>query len=111
MIILIIVVLVCAFAGIFWFNLQKKKAAQSWPSTAGAITASDIHRSRDSDGDVQEEARVLYSYTVNGKVYQSSRIGFITVGTASQLVQRYPIGKPVDVFYDPANPSSSVLQR
>lgn len=111
MIFVAIVVVVGIVIAMVWFNLQKKKAAQSWPSAQGTITASDIQRSRDSDGNTDEQARVSYSYSVNGKAYQGNRIGFFSIGSASQLHQKYPVGKVVEVFHDPADPSKSVLER
>lgn len=111
MTIVLAVLVVLVLVALFWLNMKKRKASRLWPSTTGTIINSDIHLSRDSDGSTQEDARIVYSYNVGGKAFNSSRIGFITVGTASQLVRRYPVGQQVEVYYDPANPSSSVLQR
>ena len=106
MIIIAAILVLAVVAAIVWVNLQKKKAAQKWPSTPGTIKASSINGTGED-----ETANVQYSYSVDGKVYQSHRIGFLTTGTPLQLLRRYPSGKAVEVFYDPADPASSVLQR
>ncbi len=105
--ILIVVALVCvAVCFIVLSAMKKKKAAQAWPSVPGTVTSSRVQQKED-----ESDAVVTYSYAVNGKDYQGNRVGFFSRDTAQQVVSRYPSGKQVEVFYDPANPSSAVLER
>ena len=100
------------FAG--WFFLRKKaKAAGQWPSTRGRVVASDIHRYRDTDGDSREDVRVAYDYAVAGATLRGDRISMSGSGsgTAKAKLARYQPGTEVDVFYDPHNPASAVLER
>ncbi len=58
---------------------------------------------------------IIYQYKVNGKSYESSRIGFGFKGSdkkenVDQIINRYPIGKKVAVYFDKSNPSFSVLE-
>jgi hypothetical protein len=58
---------------------------------------------------------IKYQYQVNGKVYESSRIGFGFKGsgkkeTVEAIVERYPIGQEVIVYFDKRNPNFSVLE-
>ena len=57
---------------------------------------------------------VLFDYSINGTSHQGSRVGFcnrayIRKKTAQAVVDRYPPGAAVAVFYDLAKPSESVL--
>jgi len=89
--------------------------SKSWPKTSGIITQSEVN-SWMKDGNSQYEARLNYSYTVNGKKYNSSKLN--TGGTysgssmskAKELVAEYPTGKTVDVYHDPEVPDSAALK-
>ena len=69
----------------------------------------------------QEAPLVLYAYQVDGQVFQGHRVragdefGRVrTAGTessASNTVARYPSGSCVVVYFDPANPANSALER
>jgi hypothetical protein len=72
-----------------------------------------------SGGEVTSvSAYVLYEYEVQGQTYQSTQIKagdrFIRSGSsrdAYQTVDQYPPGTLVTVYYDPANPAESALER
>ncbi len=55
---------------------------------------------------------VRYTYTADSKKLEGSRISrepFATSrGEAEQWIGRYPLGKAVEVYYDPKDPASSV---
>jgi len=94
--------------------LQYGYESKSWPKTTGTITLSEVE-SWMKDGNSQYDARLDYSYTVNGKKYNSTKLN--TGGTysgssmskAKEIVGEYPKGKTVDVFYDPEVPESAAL--
>ena len=56
-----------------------------------------------------------YEYAVGAATYQGRRWSFAqpagTQESAQAVVDRYPVGKAVTVYYDPKNPSSSVIER
>lgn len=98
----------------------RRAAAAAWPSTPGTVLMSTIQIRR--TGTTQHEVPVVvYSYTVSQQMYQGNRIrvgdelGSIsvrgTVSSAAHIVQRYPVGSMVKVFFDPTNPSLSALER
>jgi len=97
-----------------WFVMRKKaQASQAWPSAQGTVISSELSRIRDTDGQWTERPRVVYEYVVAGASLRGNRVSFggsSNVG-ARKCVERYPAGKPVEVFYDPAAPASSVLER
>lgn len=77
----------------------------------------EAHQSRDEDGDIKTTygATIQYKYFVDGQEFQGNRRTFSNVRTSSvrnteKILDRYPPGGSVGVFYDPDDPSSSVLE-
>jgi len=113
----IIFTLVGALIFYFWGLPPLKYGLESknWPKTNGAITHSDID-SWLKDGKSQYEVRLNYSYEVDGNKYKGSKIfpsGSYSGGNitkAKELVNEFPAGKTVDVFYDPVLPDSAALK-
>ena len=60
------------------------------------------------------EVKVRYGYSVEGRVYEGTRVAFGYCGS-SLLEQHHKIyeklwpGSPVKVYYNPSNPKDSVL--
>ena len=96
---------------VIWLLLRKKRdAIRDWPSVDGRIVSSGLVRDDDKSS---QYARVLYSYSVAGAPQTGSRIALAGGGerSARAAVDYYRPGNPVQVFYDPRKPSSSVLER
>lgn len=60
-------------------------------------------------------AEVLYEYSVHGERYSSDLVSFGEFGShntknAQRIVDEYPAGKSVVVYYDPDNPDVAVLR-
>jgi len=78
--------------------------------TKGHISKSDIsHGSKP-----RFRFNINYKYQVNGQNYESSRIGFGFKGSDKKesvdlIINSYPVGKKVIVYFDKSNPSFSVL--
>jgi len=98
-----------------WPPLQYANTSKSWPSVPGTITKSEIDIWR-SDNKTHYQTDIAYAYSVDGKKYTSSKI---TVGDppldnnvtpAKRLQAEYPVGKDVDVYYDPELPESAALK-
>lgn len=94
-----------------------RQIAQSWPSTSGTVLMSSV-QSQMSSRSHSSYPVIVYQYDVNGKTYQSQTIKageqFLNVrvaGQAQATVARYPIGASVTVYYNPANPAESALER
>ena len=108
--------------GIFLYRRSQqgsaaKQAAQSWASTMGTVLMSTIQIKRTSRSR-SEIPVVVYQYQVNGTAYQGQTIKageqFFNVrvmGQAQATVARYPVGAQVMVYYNPANPAESALER
>jgi len=80
---------------------REAQRAAHWPATEGRIVASKMP--------------LEYAYTVNGVEYRGTRIGIsdLSAGNprASATLARYPAGRACPVYYDPANPADSLLDR
>ncbi len=96
--------------------LMSALASQGWPAVEGIITLSEFTAKQDrDDGGVTYGASVAYDYTVSGTVYDGSNVHFGQYSTSDPsygrgIVNRYPVGKRVNVYYDPDDPSTSVLE-
>jgi hypothetical protein len=95
--------------------LKYSKASANWPSVQGTITKSEIETWR-REGKSYYQPDIVYTYEVNSKKFTSSKV---TVGNppsdsnmspAKRLQNEYPVGKKVDVYYDPEAPASSALK-
>lgn len=99
-----------------------RQIAQSWPSTTGKVLMSSVQsssvQSSHSGRSHSTYPVVVYQYEVNGKTHQSQTIkagerylNVRVIGQAQATVARYPIGADVTVYYNPANPADSALER
>ena len=61
--------------------------------------------------DTRVDAHLVYSCNANGTQFKSSSLSVIGPRSASQIVRQYPAGTTVQVFFDPQNPGSAVLER
>lgn len=109
----VFLVLNVIFLAIIFATRRKMNAVQSWASTMGTVLASYLERRSSSDGSTNYPV-VQYSYQVGGQMYQGAKIapGMDVGGTgAGKVVNRYPQGAQVMVFYDSNNPSDAVLEK
>ena len=119
---IIIPILILGGIGYFIYKRSQqssvaRQVAQSWPSTSGTVLMSSV-QSRQSGRSHSTYPVVVYQYAVNGRTYQNQTIKageqFMNVrimGQAQATVARYPIGANVTVYYNPANPAESALER
>lgn len=101
-------------------SYEAKKAAD-WPSTWGVVEDSGIESFTTIDEGrtrMMKRSNVIYSYKVKGNIYRSGRIAVRGWKSSSntgwlvgRLAKKYPPGKPVEVFFNPANPAEAVLER
>ncbi len=97
----------------------KAQQSLSWPSTEGVIAHSAVllqmQQTSNSNNTPTYKADVAYRYKVRGSDYSSDRITLADFsssgGRAQSIVNRYPDGAPVSVYYNPADPSDAVLER
>ena len=99
-------------------KLARVRRAAGWHATTGRVIASAVHTDRPGSSIrnplYENRPAVRYAFEVAGRRFEGERIGFGADGgranTAATLA-RYPVGSPVTVFYDPADPTEAVLER
>jgi len=95
---------------------EVREASQEWFSTSGRVVKSRVEV---SGGEVTSVTpRVVYEYTVGGQQYQSQQIragdtlfSLRSDQQAYEIIDRYPEGATVTVYYDPADPAQAALER
>lgn len=91
-----------------------------WPSVQATITLSEIA------GEYTDSVKsywvvrpsIKYAYEVEGQAFEGDRLTFRSIkrsfGMAEhgleRLLNKYPVGQPVQVYFNPADPSQSVLE-
>ncbi len=103
---------------LFMFGLpmyRRAQESQTWPTATGTIQASEV-TSFFQKGKTKYSPSVSYTYDVNGRSLTSNLIwasGGDTSTVKSQqqdVVDKYPVGSTVKVFYDPENPEFAILE-
>ncbi len=106
--------------GVAGIQVGKTRVNQvtQWPSTTGRIVTSELTTSTVKTGRVLKIdaiAKIIYTYSVNGKSYRSEGLRVVPMlhfkpeGTPEKLLAKYPVGKSVNVYYDPNKPDDALL--
>ncbi len=86
-------------------------ASKKWPRASGTVIAAALEKSPGHRW--RYRAALQYRYRVGGKDYQASRIFWGgnegREKHMTSVVETYPAGSSVRVFYDPNNPAEAVL--
>lgn len=102
---------------------QQYRASADWQPIPAQILESRIEESASGIKDEKDETYsytpiITYSYQVMGQSYQGNLISFgsgnvsYTYDTKpKKIIGRHPVGSPATVYYNPADPSQSVLER
>jgi hypothetical protein len=94
----------CLHGIVYW--LWKARTMSRWPTVTGTISSSWA---------VLDGERIKYDYAVGGHRYVGHRVWW-TVGRSTadpdlqELAEKYPPGREVTVYYDPAHPATAVLE-
>lgn len=115
--------IVTGIIALIWGGLivQNASVSSDWPSVKGEITKSKVEKKteRVKKNDRWQTkttfwAGVQYSYSVDGTEFVGGKISFGDYGGeqehARQIVKRFKKGKAVDVYYDPEEPKTAVLE-
>ncbi|PZR93967.1 MAG: hypothetical protein DI537_09045 [Stutzerimonas stutzeri] len=93
--------------------------ANAWPITPGEVVSSSIEQRRSTQNGKTRTTYlpvVEFAYTVEGNRLHSRQVklGLEVSGSeslAQGIVDRYPAGSPVEVHYDPQDPSNAALKN
>ena len=111
---------ILAFGGVYLLvllcrSLRMGLASKYWPSVRGIVKESSVEENWQSEGGTVYRPKIVYSYRVNDCEYESDRsFSWIRSGwrkRAAKIVERYPQGGNVEVFFNPDDPSQAVLER
>jgi len=105
---------------IYFRNLVKVRASQAWPNIQGTVLQSWVRQSSsiDDDGSVsyRYHPEIHYQYQIMGTEYQGNKIAFGPKvsgnrSRAEKMIEKYPTGANVTVYYRPDKPANAVLER
>ncbi|WP_091840629.1 DUF3592 domain-containing protein [Bosea lupini] len=93
--------------------------ANAWPVTAGEVVSSTVEQRRSTQNGKTHTTYlpvVEFAYIVEGNRLHSRQVklGLEVSGSASfaqGIADRYPAGSPVEVHYDPQDPSNAALEN
>jgi len=95
--------------------LDNAKTSTQWPSVEGVIESSQIKRSK-KDNKTMYSAEVIYRYNVDGAELKNETVSFggdfssSSKSMVADVIDKYAVASTVPVFYEPENPSNSVLE-
>jgi hypothetical protein len=103
-------------------GIKESRASTHWPTTMGTIVSTDVKEQQPLDSlDGYHRSDYLpvveYSYSVNEKKFTNGHRTFnddvVVYGStekAQAAIEKYSVGKTVQVYYDPTNPGDAVLE-
>ena len=98
---------------LIWRERALGTASLTWPKAEGTIKSSHV-ATYDADGIEKYVAKVVYDYTVRGKIHVGDCVRFGTYAGDRQKAQhdvdKYPVGARVEVRYAPRQPQTSTLE-
>jgi hypothetical protein len=106
--------LLLIMGGIAAFMFRNVAASRNWQPTTGQVLSSRIVVRYSEEGGGTDYPDVTYGYSVMGQQYQSDRIfvgGAVGGLGARKTIERYPVGSPVQVYFNPQRPDQAVLER
>jgi hypothetical protein len=93
---------------------RTQRRLRSWPVAAGVVTEQEDNPGTLSTTETRLQT-MRYSYSVNG-VQHSGQLQMTIGRTMGENIRKqafldtYPVGKALEVHYDPADPSRSLIQ-
>lgn len=104
-----------AFKAMFLTPLQQTREAKAWTEAAATVVSSKV-KSHTGDDSTTYSPYIAYRYEINGEDYLGDRYSFIGGSSSgydskAAIVGQYPQGRAITIYYDPANPAESVINR
>jgi hypothetical protein len=94
------------------------RTSVDWPSVSGMVTHSELEAQRSpvaGDKKIDFDIKVFYEYVIDNHLYRNDVVRFdqwrLSNNRKELLVSTYPVGKRVEVFYNPDDPDQAVLVR
>lgn len=97
------------FSAWLWRPLLRDADSTRWPATEAVVTASGTFACK-----YGHEATLWFAWTVDGRYHGSGHESFASAcgsaAVASALAASYPVGRRVEIHYDPARPELAVVR-
>lgn len=96
---------------------SKDMVYRSWPKSKGIITLNKIKTENDEQGRTSFIPTVQFIYLADHHFYQGDRIfvgdppRFTKRRKAENILDQFPLGCQVSVFYDPLKPQNAILEH
>lgn len=99
------------------FNISIGLRSKKWPLANGVVIESFVQKREPkniSKTNTRYHPFVFYKYEIDGKEYESSRLGTFLMASknevvAKNIVSRFSTGESVEVYYSPFYPKLSAL--
>jgi len=100
-------------------QLVRRQRSKSWPVAPGRITHSEmtVETKTSAKGEsTMYGARIAYTYAIGGVDHEGHQVDWLDDiktnfdSPARKLVAKYPVGQVVNVYYDPADPATALLE-
>lgn len=94
------------------YPIAKYYESRNWQQTNAIITESKLDWEDDS-----ARIQIHYKYRISGTPYTGDRFGWdssrknFAIEEKRKTVRRYKKGKPITIWFDPENPSQSIINR
>jgi hypothetical protein len=94
------------------YQLYMGLSSGSWPSTTARIVNLNLSSPWWDEESIGYHLRAEYTYTVESETYRSYRVSFghRSYFSKKHASEQFPLGKEVEVYYDPENPANAVLE-
>jgi hypothetical protein len=107
-------------AGTLWLSARGRET-RGWTRTQGRVVAShveEVERPAEEGGPLYRSV-VRYAYEARGRTWESGQVAVGAAAAAAHLhpdearraIAPFPVGREVDVWFDPADPRQAVLVR
>jgi hypothetical protein len=100
--------------GVGFWSLERSLRCESWPTVEGVIESAGMQSQTSDEGGITYSADIAYAYQVAGRHYDGHRLAFgglaASAARARAILDRFPPGRKVPVFYAPGDPQLAVLE-
>jgi len=96
-------------------NLLRAEDSVKWPTVQGVVQSSSMEYHSGDKGGGTYHAHILYNYNLNGTAFSGDRLAYGDYGSSNpshsqEIVNRYPVGTKVAVYYARTNPEECLLE-
>jgi len=86
-----------------------------WASAEGTVLSGEVVTVHSSKGASKSKPVIRYLFAADGKEYESNRYSSTVARGSSfwakEILDQHPAGSAIKVYYNPENPTKSVLDR